>query len=181
MEENTEITVTNHMSRRNILLGVVICLILLTPLLYLFMGKKQAPNKTAYVGEKSSYKASDIEKSPAFLSKEALPDGAIKYLLSSHLPSRPNMYIIKNGKILLQRSITQPNYPVKMSDYTTSYGEPPVVKELVNFYDPAAKLYVYPNEKLAFIANPQTGDVLEQHVFTISMDEYLQKYSEARE
>jgi hypothetical protein len=159
---------------------IIVSVILLTASLYGWWSKNQASEKPAFVGEKSSYESSDIEKSPAFLSKEALPDGAMKYFTSSHLPFRPNMYVLKNGQIILQRSITALSYPIKMSDYIKSYGEPQVVKELNNFYDPAAKLYVYPEEKLAFIANPESQEVLEQHIFTISVEEYLKKYSEEK-
>jgi hypothetical protein len=159
---------------------IIVSVILLAGLSFGLWNKNQSANKPPFVSERSDYKGEEIEKAPNFLYKTELADGSTNYYLSSHLPSRPNMYAIKDGQILLQRSITAPNYPVKMSDYTKSYGESPVIEKLNNFYDPTAKLYVYPEEKVAFIANPKTQEVLEQHIFTISVEEYLKIYSETQ-
>lgn len=159
---------------------IIVTVFIILGLVLGLWNKNHSPNETGIAEEKAHYGAKEIESSPNFLTKELLSDGSTQFLLSSDIPSRPHMYVMKGEQILIQRSVTNRNYPVKFSDYTKSYGDPQIVEELNKFYDPKAKLYVYPNEKIAFIANPETQEVLEQHVFTVSAEEYLKKYSERK-
>lgn len=121
----------------------------------------------------------NVEDRPGLQKKENLPDSATKYYFTSPLQGRPNMIISKADDVLFQSSVTDPKYPVKITDYSTSYGAAKWVFKGSNFYGLEARSYIYPERGFAFIGNPTTGEVLEQHLFhPTKVEDYLKKYGD---
>lgn len=121
-----------------------------------------------------------LDSRSGLLRKEPQDDGTIKNFFASAIPNRPNLIVSdKNDEILFQRSVTDPQNPIKITDYTDNYGQ---AKQILNgsyYYGPGAKTYIYEDLELAFIANPQTGEVYEQHIFPgLSTKEYIEEYGE---
>jgi hypothetical protein len=114
------------------------------------------------------------------LQKDRLPEGTIKYTLKSLDPNRPNIIIAKNDhEILFQRSVILPKLPIKITDYTESYGQVKWVFKGSEYYGPLVNTYIYPERGIAFIANPQTKNVFEYHLFEpLKVEEYVSKYGD---
>lgn len=114
------------------------------------------------------------------LSKETLPDKTFKYSFKSAIDGRPNVIIAKNEyEIVFQSMVTNPRFPVKITDYTDIDGPAKWVFKGSNFYGPDAQTHIYPERGLAFIAQPKTGEVLEQHFFdSMKVEDYVKKYGE---
>lgn len=118
------------------------------------------------------------DKKPGLLQKRPISGGATKYTYTSANLSRPNVTIAKGDHdILFERIVTQPSYPVSINDYTTPYGQPERIIQGPAFYGPQSRTYIYAGEGLAFVANPQTDQVLEQHLFpSMTTDQYIQNF-----
>jgi hypothetical protein len=112
--------------------------------------------------------------------KETLPDGTLKYTYSSPVRNRPNIIIAReNEEAIFQSSVTHPDFPVKITNYTNRYGAPKWVFKGSNFYGKDVQTFIYPELGIAFIANPNTQDVFEQHLFeSMSVEEYVRKYGD---
>jgi hypothetical protein len=121
-----------------------------------------------------------VEERPGRLSKDALPDKTFKYNFKSSINGRPNVIIARNEyTIVFQSMVTNPRFPVKITDYTDIDGPAKWVFKGSVFYGPEFQTYIYPEKGLAFIANPKTGEVLEQHLFdSMKVEEYIKKYGE---
>lgn len=121
-----------------------------------------------------------IEARPGIQTKEPLPDGTVKYILDSPISNRPNIIIAKDEHdVRFQRSVTLPDFPVKITDYTDQFGQAKWIFKGSVFYGPDTNSYLYPDIGLAFIANPKTGNVLEQHLFdSTKVEEYVKKYGD---
>lgn len=121
-----------------------------------------------------------VEERPGLQKKESLPDGTTRYTFESPDSERPHLIISKGTHdILFQRTLTLPNFPVKISDYTNSYGNPKWIFKGSEFYGPDAQSYIYPELGFAFIGNSKTGDVLEQHTFPpMRVEDYVSKYGD---
>lgn len=122
----------------------------------------------------------EVEDIPGLQNKETLPDGTIKYIFTSHIPERPNIILAKGEHdVLFQRSITLESHQVRISHYTDAYGQAKWIFKGSSFYGPSAQTYIYPERGFAFIGNPTTGEVLEQHVFQpLKVEEYVSRYGE---
>lgn len=113
--------------------------------------------------------------------KEILPDNTIKYSFNSDNKKRPNLFIVQNetGPILFERFIFNSSLPTKISSFTRSFGSAPWVFKGSSFYGLEAQTYIYPAIGIAFIANPETEEVYEQHLFApMPVEEYLRKYGD---
>jgi len=123
---------------------------------------------------------SPVDSRPGLQKKELLPDNTIVYTFTSPVANRPNI-IITSGQnnILFRRTVTDPALPIKISDYTDSNGQPKFVFKGSNFYGIQAQTYIYAELGIAFIADPQTSKVFEQHTFTpMRVEEYVKKYGD---
>lgn len=119
-----------------------------------------------------------LDQRPGLEKTETIDGGFTKYTFTSNNTTRPNI-IIANSKegVVFQRSVTIPSNPVKISDYTESYGQAKWIFKGSDFYGATAQTYIYPELGIAFIANPQTDQVFELHVFTpTKVEEYVKKY-----
>ena len=122
----------------------------------------------------------DVEARSELQKKEDLPDNATKYYFTSPIPDRPNIIITKGRDgLLFQSSVTNPLSPIKISDYINIYGKPRWIFKGSNFYGSDAQTYIFPEDGLAFIANPKTGLVLERHNFVpTKIEDYLKEYGD---
>ncbi|HUQ85565.1 MAG TPA: hypothetical protein VM077_04530 [Candidatus Limnocylindrales bacterium] len=137
------------------------------------------PNKTLSEDRPESIEES-LDEMPSIQSKEILPDKTIKYTFVSKVPTRPNIIYAKNTHdVQFQRSVISPGYPVKITDYTDSYGPAKWIFKGSIFYGPEAQTYIYPELGIAFIAKPSRDEVLEYHLFSpMKVEEYVKKYGE---
>ena len=115
-----------------------------------------------------------IQSLPGFQKKESLPNGLDKYTVTSSNPSRPDIYIMQNDSILLERKLLPPELGTKIVHYTESYGSPQRKITGSSFHGSTAEEYIYASIGLSFVADPQTGNVLEKRLFPpMSVDDYL--------
>ncbi len=127
-----------------------------------------------------SVEGEGIEDRSGLLKKEQLSDGTTQYTYTSPNPERPNIIIARDEQdILFERAVSLPDYPVKISEYTQPYGQPERIIRGSLFYGSSAETYIYAQRGFAFIANPETTLVLEQHLFSpVSVNEYIKKYGD---
>ncbi len=115
-----------------------------------------------------------INTLPGFQESETLPNGLVKHTLASINPSRPNIYITQGNNILLERKITTADSAAQISHFTESYGNPEYKIIGSSFFGPNAEEYIYANLGIAFVANSQTGSVLETRLFPpMTVDDYI--------
>jgi hypothetical protein len=121
-----------------------------------------------------------VEERPGLLSKEALPDNNFKYTYRSPVENRPHIIIAEDEyTIVFQRMVTNPRFPVKITDYTDVDGPPKWIFKGSVFYGPDAQTYVYPELGLAFIADPRSEEVFEQHLFDrTTVEDYVRRFGE---
>jgi hypothetical protein len=121
-----------------------------------------------------------IDERPGIIKRETLPDKTTLYTFNSKNPTRPHIIIAKDGHdIFFQRTVTNPRFPVKITDYTESYGPAKWIFKGSNFYGPLFQSYIYPELGFAFIGNPTSGEVMEQHVFPpTKVEDYVSKYGD---
>ncbi len=122
----------------------------------------------------------DQNKLKGFQRKEILADGESKYSSSSTNPQRSNINIAGvNGYSVFQRIITPPDSPLALSKFTNLYGRAKWIFKGSVFYGGVVSSYIYPELGLALIADPQTDQVLEQHIFKpMKVEEYVEKYGD---
>lgn len=141
-------------------------------------------NINSIQGPENSFQEATVKDSPENLpgiqNKEVLQDNMIRYIYSSPNPNRPNILITRNGQtIVFQRTLTSPGLSIKITDYIESYGVAKWIFKGSVFYGPSVQTYIYPERGFAFIGNPTTGEVLEQHVFQpLKVEEYVSRYGE---
>lgn len=156
-----------------------------TKVITLPSGIQSAPNTT--INQKNPI--SDVEREgneesvenrKGLQKKDVLPDGTTQYIFISTNPNRPHVIIAQGTHdILFQRTIMLPNVPVKISDYTQSYGNAKWVFKGSKFYGPDAQTYIYPERGFAFIGSSKSGEVFEQHVFEpLKVEDYVKKYGD---
>lgn len=123
-----------------------------------------------------------LENRPGLQKTENLTNGTTMLSYASHLEGRPNIIITKGDdrdNIVFQRTVTAPDFPVKITDYISIYGHAPKVYNNSRFYGPIVETHIYSDLGVAFIANPKTGDVLESQFFEpISIDGYLKNFGD---
>lgn len=146
-----------------------------------------SPTPTPFVdfGEDSDFFEAEIdeplENDPNFLKREpakgALSDGTVVYTFASTNPARPNIIITQGKEIIFQRTVIDLAYPVAISDYTDVDGSPDKLVQGPRFYGFDKMTNIYEKKGVAFIADPQTQQVLEQHLFTpMPADEYIKMH-----
>ena len=121
-----------------------------------------------------------VEARPGLLKKEDIANGITRYTFKSHIADRPNIILAK-GKddIIFQSAVTLPTITTKIIYYTKPYGQPRWIFKGSKFYGPDAQTYIYPELGIAFIGNPKTGDVLEQHVFySTKVEDYVKNFGD---
>ncbi|HSW47787.1 MAG TPA: hypothetical protein VLG67_01790 [Candidatus Saccharimonadales bacterium] len=121
-----------------------------------------------------------LDSRPGLIKKEALQGNATKYTFNSGQADHPNIIITNsNNNIVFQSTITDPSLPIKISDYTESYGQPKFIFIGTKSYGSQSRIYIYAELGIAFIADPQTGNVLEQQVFNpTKVDDYVRNYGQ---
>lgn len=121
-----------------------------------------------------------LENRPGLQKTESLTDGTTKLSYQSAVADRPNVIITSGGEnVPFQRSVTDPEFPVKITDYTDIHGPAKWIFKGSEFYGPLAQTHIYPGLGIAFIADPKIGEVFEQHVFTpVDIEEYLKNYGD---
>src|SRR3989344_9238960 len=84
----------------------------------------ETPNNTTPLNSNADEANEEsLEARPGLQKKETLLDGTVKNYFTSSVATRPNIIITKGSEeILFQSSVTDPAFPVKISDYTESYG-----------------------------------------------------------
>lgn len=120
----------------------------------------------------------DLTQRIGFLRKETLPDGTIQYLFASDNPNRPSLILTSNNNIaLFERIVSTNEAPVApITIFTETYGQPDQIIQGSQFYGPQASIYFYVGG-MAFIANQQTGDTYEEHLFDpMGFEEYSQRF-----
>jgi hypothetical protein len=119
------------------------------------------------------------EDPETLIKKDTRPDGSILYTNKSPVEGRPNEANITNdgNTTLFTRSVSNPSTPVSLKEYLTAYGTPEYLYKGSKYFGTNAQQYIYPNQGLAFIGNPQTDQVLEVHTFNpLTIDDYVAKY-----
>jgi hypothetical protein len=122
-----------------------------------------------------------LENTETAQRKENLPDGTVKYYFQSKNEDRENIFITQGekGPILFERYVITPNLPVKINAFASLYGQPKWVFRGSEFYGSEAQTYIYPELGIAFIANPKTQEVFEQHIFSpAKVEDYVKKYGD---
>lgn len=121
-----------------------------------------------------------LENRPGLQKTESLPDGTTKLFYLSSVIDRPHIIIAKGEEtVTFHRSVTDPSFPVKISDYTGVYGPAKWIFKGSKFYGAQAQTHIYPDLGIAFVTNPETNEVFEQHVFTpVDIEQYLKNYGE---
>lgn len=124
----------------------------------------------------------NLKNSPDFLGCLEQPDGAIRCELRSFFPSRPNLVIIKNGKLLFKRTITKPLVSGRLPSYgnlSSGLGAAGQVQKGSRFFGPTVQTYIFASKGVTLIANPNTGEVKEVQVYpSQSISDYLSTYGE---
>lgn len=138
------------------------------------------PSSNITNGEIAEGNEESLENRPGLQKTERLQDGSVKNYYTSPVSNRPNIIVSKGpNEILFQRSVTDPSFPVKITDYIYVYGSAKWIFKGSKFYGSQAQTHVYPDSGIAFIARPQTGEVLEQHIFQpMLIDDYVKKYGD---
>jgi hypothetical protein len=120
-----------------------------------------------------------VDQRPGLIKKESFNNNITKYTYTSSLPDRPNIITTQGSNIIFQRTVTDSGLPIQIKDYTDSYGAPKLAFKGSNNYGAQAQSYIYPDLGFAFIANPQTGVVYEQQIFTpTKAEDYINKYGD---
>jgi uncharacterized membrane protein YdfJ with MMPL/SSD domain len=121
----------------------------------------------------------NLDERPGLLNKKELNNNTTEYTFTSDKPNRPDLVIAEgNAAVLFERDVARNQYPTRVSDYTSAYGQPERIIEAPAFYGSTARTYIYAQNGIAFIANPQTQEVYEQHLFPeMTVEEYMQRYS----
>lgn len=129
-------------------------------------------------GDESIY-----DNNPNLEKKEQLPNGTLKYSLTSETTGRPNIVIVRatNQDIAFERTVISQNAkPIVLSDYLEFFGQPERIIKGSRFYGANAQTYIYAKTRgTAFIVNPQTNRVLELQTFApMSIENYIQKFGD---
>lgn len=139
-----------------------------------------SPLQKTIIGKTTNREA---ENFPGLIGKETLPTGETQYSFFSSLLARPNQVVTRNNLAVFERILivgdpTQTRY-AKISQMTKSFGNPEKIIQGSAYYGPFTSTYIYGNKGFAFIANPNTDEVYELHIFSpMSPDEYQGLYGE---
>lgn len=120
----------------------------------------------------------DLDARPGLINKKTLSNNINEYTFTSENATRPDL-VIAQGKsvILFERDVAMQQYPTRITDYTQPYGQPERIITGSSFYGANAQTYIYAEDGIAFVANPQSQIVYEQHLFPpMTVDEYIQSY-----
>lgn len=121
------------------------------------------------------------EDSENLQKKDENPDGSIKYTLASSDTTRPNIIVVdpQNDVVIFQRTVRDRDNNTLLPQYRDLYGQPEKTFSGSRFYGNTAQTYVFANDGVAFIANPQSNTIFEIHFFLpTTVDNYVQKYGE---
>lgn len=115
--------------------------------------------------------------------KEASSGGSTVYKLESLKQDRPDQVITENGVVVFERRYipVDPDDPkyIKISQLTSSLGEPEKVIEGSIYYGLHMSTYIYAKKGMAFIGNSYTNEVFEVQTFLpMTVDEYINKYGQ---
>lgn len=122
----------------------------------------------------------DPEELKGLQKTELQSDGTTMYTVSSTNPQRPDLIQANtDGYPFFKRLVTPPNYPLSLTSFSKLYGSPKWIFTGSVFYGTNVRSYIYPELGVALIANPQTDQVLEQHIFPkTKVEEYIKKYGD---
>lgn len=136
--------------------------------------RKISPLQKTIIGRTTN---KEVENFPGLIGKETFPSGETQYSFSSLLISRPNQVVTKGNLAVFERIIvpekpTETGY-AKISQMTKPFGNPEKIIQGSAYYGPFTSIYIYTNKGFAFIANPNTDEVYELHIFSpMNPDEY---------
>jgi len=96
------------------------------------------------------------------------------YYFDSSNPNKNNEVVYKNDKLILTREIVAPKDNKNSSEITIKYG---ATNNVLYGPDAAAGFYlfVYPDKGIAFVGNPNSGDMLEKWYFEPTTIEEFKK------
>jgi hypothetical protein len=122
-----------------------------------------------------------VESLPNIVNKEALADGSTKYTLSTSIPLRSDLVIVKDDHVIFQSKTSSlklgaPDY-LKISDLIKEYGQPEKIIPGSFIYGPFSSIYVYSSKGFAFIGNPNTDEIYEMQSFRpLEVNQYIEQY-----
>lgn len=124
----------------------------------------------------------NIKKSPDFLGCTTDDTNATRCELRSPLVARPNLVIVKDGKLLFKRTITNPLANGRLPSFgnlSSGLGAANQVQKGSRFFGPYFQTYIFASKGVTIIANPNTGEVQEVQVYpATSLSEYLATFGE---
>lgn len=111
---------------------------------------------------------------------ELLPDKTTMYTVTSTNPLRPDLiHANNNGYPIFKRLVTPPSFPLSLKSFVDLYKPPKWIFKGSVFYGVGVNSYIYPELGIALVANPQTDQVFEQHIFQkTKVEDYVSKYGD---
>jgi hypothetical protein len=124
----------------------------------------------------------NLKKSPELISCSDLAESITRCELRSPLVARPNLVVIKEGKLLYKRTITTPLANGRLPSFgnlSSGLGAAGQVQKGSRFFGAQFQTYIFASKGVTLIANPETGEVQEVQVYQpSSVSEYLTTHGE---
>lgn len=124
----------------------------------------------------------NLKNSPDFLGCSDQPDKSTRCELRSPLVARPNLIIVKDGKLIFKRTITKTLANGRLPSYgnlSSGLGAANQVQKGSRFFGPQFQTYIFSGKGVTLIANPNTGEVQEVQVYpSQSVSDYLSTFGD---
>lgn len=122
----------------------------------------------------------EVEKIPGVSREDSINQETI-YTYPSISSLRPNIIIVKESQVVFERVRTDPDLPSvpKITQYQQQYGTAEKAVQGSKFYGPYTSTHIYGTKGFALIADTESGDIKEFHLFTpITTEDYIRLYGD---